>query len=1143
MSRNCDENLIFDYERPGTPTEIRGSFSLAHHGALVSSTDPMDGFGSNEDEDNSSPLPVSSPNFRSNMKRKLRENSLNARHHTDHGEPKTTFYIEEHEQLNSAEQLSFAQEKIVELEKRLEILERELRLSQERAKKLASQGTRFRRMARSGDIFRRAQPTVNHNDDIDAVSKTESLGQFITLTVSSISPSRELPIEGEGQHRAACVPLYMRRFEGQIYAICRRGATIGSSHQCAIRIPEEAGIKEFHASIHWNEAENHFELSRGSSHGPGPYLHDDSCPDDEIAILPTTQQQQNESNCSESSITLPLPLGNQMKFKTGLVEWVVAPLPRRRLIVSRMFDALRRTDFQEFEQMWVEAKSWNEHLHRLSVNKTTKSQYYIDSNTEEDTDYTLLEDDAKPFPKPSYSSHETTSRAVRYNTHFFTGGGCGEKPEKFSLLHVAVDHCFSKAVAFLLEKGAQYGADLELSDSRHLTAVALADTYSIRKLLLSSLMLCAAADGGDFDEVKRLIELGTSPNAKALCHKAPLHLASLNGHIKVVGFLLENKALINLTGGRRNRTALHYASLANDVEIVKILIKYNPDQQVVDTMGYTALNLSSGGEVCRMLHQNPLSLCLASQAGDIEEVRSILEAQTSRKSSTNEAHIRRISRTASGRKVSQNVTESNFGLCLAVDQRNVQGHAPLHLASAAGNLELVQLLVAYGACVDLPGGLDKWTALFYAALAGHSEVVGFLLAIGADPYLVDAQGLSVEEHVEQNIEDLKEKLDRKSFRQRSWMKKQVARLEHVLGVLQSGQQKLLSSLEKKDMQMLQDVLENEDVRINEPLSKHTQTTALCLAAISGMPDFVRILLNHDADPKVGDGFSMTPLHSAAKAGHMNVVQVLLKHGVDINIRTVSTKQTPLHVAAANSSVDVVKLLVLEGADRNVEDTEGRTPFDMTPDLEIKELLATDKNLLYIAIAKGDMNVVVKQIKEDKSISVNITFATGLSPLQVACSYDQLEILEFLISQSADINFQGGPNASSPLHLAVQGKSTKMAKILVENGAKLSSKDADGKTPFEVAKSNPMRKVLVDAKPYKKSELQLCLEDQNGESGSDEDLSRKNLCRICFDNPANTIILPCGHQAFCKDCASHLEMCAFDRRTISQVVTVFRINEQ
>ena len=64
-----------------------------------------------------------------------------------------------------------------------------------------------------------------------------------------------------------------------------------------------------------------------------------------------------------------------------------------------------------------------------------------------------------------------------------------------------------------------------------------------------------------------------------------------------------SQAFINVTGGRRNRTALHYASIANNVAIVKVLLKFNADQEIVDATGYTALNLSNGGEVCRLLHK------------------------------------------------------------------------------------------------------------------------------------------------------------------------------------------------------------------------------------------------------------------------------------------------------------------------------------------------------------------------------------------------------------------------------------------------------------------------------------------------------------------------------------------------------------
>jgi ankyrin repeat protein len=55
-----------------------------------------------------------------------------------------------------------------------------------------------------------------------------------------------------------------------------------------------------------------------------------------------------------------------------------------------------------------------------------------------------------------------------------------------------------------------------------------------------------------------------------------------------------------------------------------------------------------------------------------------------------------------------------------IDQRNEQNHAALHLASAGGHEQLVRLLVSHGATINLPGGVDDWTPLFFSALAGIS---------------------------------------------------------------------------------------------------------------------------------------------------------------------------------------------------------------------------------------------------------------------------------------------------------------------------------------------------------------------------------------------------------------------------------------
>jgi ankyrin repeat protein len=74
-----------------------------------------------------------------------------------------------------------------------------------------------------------------------------------------------------------------------------------------------------------------------------------------------------------------------------------------------------------------------------------------------------------------------------------------------------------------------------------------------------------------------------------------------------------------------------------------------------------------------------------------------------------------------------------------VDARNTYGLTPLHRASMAGHVPVVQALVDAGARIDLRGP-DGWTALHVAAASGHAPVVRELLARGAHGGARDASG-------------------------------------------------------------------------------------------------------------------------------------------------------------------------------------------------------------------------------------------------------------------------------------------------------------------------------------------------------------------------------------------------------------------
>lgn len=47
----------------------------------------------------------------------------------------------------------------------------------------------------------------------------------------------------------------------------------------------------------------------------------------------------------------------------------------------------------------------------------------------------------------------------------------------------------------------------------------------------------------------------------------------------------------------------------------------------------------------------------------------------------------------------------------------------------------------------------------------------------------------------------------------------------------------------------------------------------------------------------------------------------------------------------------------------------------------------------------------------------------------------------------------------------------------------------------------------------------------------EEIKEQHVCKICLDKKINVMLLPCGHIAFCNDCASSLKLCALCRTRI------------
>jgi len=132
---------------------------------------------------------------------------------------------------------------------------------------------------------------------------------------------------------------------------------------------------------------------------------------------------------------------------------------------------------------------------------------------------------------------------------------------------------------------------------------------------------------------------------------------------------------------------------------------------------------------------------------------------------------------------------------------------------------------------------------------------------------------------------------------------------------------------------------DHDSMIEMFLAAGAETSDILVASFAGRADLVKGFLAKDktlvgARTPGGD----TPLHFAARLGHVEVAEALLANGADVNIIDGKSKLTPLHRAAEYGKSKVVALLLAHKADRNAKTWDGKTPLDFAREGRDKETI-------------------------------------------------------------------------------------------------------------------------------------------------------------------------------------------------------------
>jgi ankyrin repeat protein len=239
----------------------------------------------------------------------------------------------------------------------------------------------------------------------------------------------------------------------------------------------------------------------------------------------------------------------------------------------------------------------------------------------------------------------------------------------------------------------------------------------------------------------------------------------------------------------------------------------------------------------------------------------------------------------------ENPSYDEVAFCTITNQDRADWYdwTPLHFAAEAGQTDIVEYLIANGVDVNAEN-IKGETPLQFAADKGDKEIVELLIQKGAD--------FSI--HLAARLGDL----------------------ARIKSLIEDG-----ADVNAKDI---------------------GGDTPLHIAAAKGHEEVVKLLIEK--------GATMANLHIASYMGNLEKAEAFINDGADIN-STDGHGYAPLHYAAQNGRKEAAELLIAKGADVNVKNWGGETP-------------------LYIAAAKGHKEIVELLIQKGADFSIHLAARLG-----------------------------------------------------------------------------------------------------------------------------------------------------------------------
>jgi len=427
--------------------------------------------------------------------------------------------------------------------------------------------------------------------------------------------------------------------------------------------------------------------------------------------------------------------------------------------------------------------------------------------------------------------------------------------------------------------------------------------------------LVLACESGNARLVRLLLKAGADPNQTLSHGETPLMMAARTGTVPVLKELISRGARVDARERLRGTTALMWAAANSNTEAVRLLAAKGAN------VGARSATTSPG---------RPPYLAPSSRDRINEFVRGVglggitVDETAPDAKGSHGAQADAEARAVAHRRYEAQISAAEEVLTkypgpadLPQSGKQWGGLTPLLFATREGSLETVEALLAAGADVNQTSEYG-WTALLVATQNRWYRLGVYLLDHGADPNIANEGGWN----------PLYIATDNRNIEGGDYptRKPDMDHLEFIKRLLAAGAHPNLR---------MRSSTETRTVFTHQWLNEEGATPFL-RAAQSGDLVLMRLLLEHGADPTIATEYNVTPLMVASGIGWVegvtyewsaqatyDTVKWLLDLGADVNARDTLDERTALMGAAHKGRNDVVELLVRHGADLSIHDIGSR----------------------------------------------------------------------------------------------------------------------------------------------------------------------------------------------------------------------------